>query len=75
MAYCSAKLGWSGVTFVSNGAALEEVKIFDNAGKLIDVLTLNGSSDEIDITEYATGVYQFQIKAGTSIHWERIVKN
>ena len=63
------------ITFVSNGAMLEEVRIFDNAGKLIDVLRLDGATHDVDISDYARGVYQFQINAGSSAHWERVVKH
>ncbi|MCR9174165.1 MAG: T9SS type A sorting domain-containing protein, partial [bacterium] len=63
------------VTFVSNGAALEAVRIFDNAGKLVDVITLGGATHDIDITDYARGVYQLEITAGTSVYRERVVKN
>ena len=63
------------VVLESKGAILEEVKVFDNAGKLIDIISLGSISGEIDLSDYATGVYQFQIKVGASIYWERIVKN
>ncbi|GAB5426114.1 MAG: hypothetical protein Crog4KO_32610 [Crocinitomicaceae bacterium] len=63
------------VTLESNGAVLDEVRVFDNSGKLIDVIVLNGVVEEVDISDYARGVYQFQIKAGEFARWERIVKN
>ncbi len=63
------------VTLASNGAVLDEVRVFDNSGKLIDVIVLNGVVEEVDISDYARGVYQFQIKAGEYARWERIVKN
>ena len=63
------------VTLESNGVVLDELCIYDNSGKLIDVIVLGDVTEEIDLGTYARGVYQFQIKAGEYTRWERIVKN
>lgn len=63
------------ITVSASGGVLEELRIFDNAEKLIDVIELGGNSQSIDLSSYAIGVYQFQVKAENTIYWERILKN
>jgi hypothetical protein len=64
-----------GVTLKANGATLEEVTIYDNAGKLVAVLILEGETQYVDLSEYARGMYQFEVKTTTKTYWERIVKH
>ena len=64
------------VTINSESYKIESVKVFDAAGRLIDHLTnVNENLIQIDMIEYAYGVYNLEIESENSIHRKRIVKN
>jgi len=64
-----------GITLEATGVIMDELLIFDNAGKLIAEIQLSGETELIDLSDYARGVYQMQVKAGSTTFWERVVKH
>lgn len=57
---------------VIDGISIENIKIFDNSGKLVGVT----SSNKIDLSNYANGIYIMQISDIEGVvHSRKIIKN
>ncbi len=55
---------------------IELVRIYDAAGRLIDVLNFgNQSSIQIDMNEYSSGVYSIEVRSSSSIFRTQVFKN
>ena len=64
------------VNIVSESKAIDNIKIFDAAGRLVNQLNgNNANSITIDMIEFAEGVYNFEIQIGETIQRERIIRN
>ena len=64
------------VNIVSESKVIDNIKIFDAAGRLVNqIIGTNSNSITIDMIEFAEGVYNFEIQIGESIRRERIIRN
>ncbi len=64
------------VNIVSSVKAIENIRIFDATGRLVNELNgNNANSITINMIEYAQGVYNFEFQIGETIHRERIIRN
>jgi hypothetical protein len=64
------------VNIVSESKAIDNIKIFDAAGRLVNQINgNNANSITIDMIEFAEGVYNFEIQIGETIQRERIIRN
>ena len=64
------------LTIVSNTSAISAINVYDAAGRLVETLSdINTNEIKIDVTNYSTGVYNFEIKTETSTLRKRIIKN
>jgi hypothetical protein len=64
------------LTIVSNTSTISSINVYDAAGRLVETLSdINTNEIKIDVTNYSTGVYNFEIKTETSTLRKRIIKN
>jgi subtilisin-like proprotein convertase family protein len=63
------------ITIKTSGESVEQVIIFDGAGKLVEVIEnqLNKSQINIDLSAYAQGIYTFEMKTSSLTTRERII--
>ena len=66
----------SGIVFISGNTAIQNVEVFDKIGRLVKVQTVdNTSSVEVDLSQFATGVYTVRVKTEQGVSSESIVLN
>lgn len=51
-----------------------EITILDNNGRTISQMTSKRTSTELDLSDYANGVYFLQVRQGKEIHTKRLMK-
>ena len=65
---------FSSFTIATNGAVIQEVKIYDASGRLIDAVSVNSDQQQIDVSAYASGMYTVQVQSGNELYRERFMK-
>jgi hypothetical protein len=64
----------SGTVFISGNTAIQNVEVFDKIGRLVKVQAVdNSSSVEVDLSQFATGVYTVRVKTEQGITSASIV--
>jgi len=65
----------SNVVFVSvQGTLIDNVKVYDGAGRLIAEYNETAEKIAIDLSQFARGVYNLEIVLGNNVHRSRVVK-
>ena len=64
------------LTIVSESNAIVSINVYDATGRLVQTIAnVNSKEINIDVTEYSSGVYNFEIKTNTSVLRKRVIKN
>lgn len=64
------------LTIVSESNPIVSINVYDATGRLVEAISnINTNKINVDVTEYSTGVYNFEIKTNTSVLRKRVIKN
>lgn len=64
------------LTIVSQSNPIVSINVYDATGRLVQAISnINTNEINVDVNEYSTGVYNFEIRTSTSILRKRIIKN
>ena len=64
------------LTIVSESNPIVSINVYDATGRLVQAISnINTNEINVDVTEYSTGVYNFEIRTSSSILRKRIIKN
>ena len=64
----------SGIVQISGNTAIQKVEVYDKIGKLVKVQIVdNSSAVEVDLSQFATGVYTIRVNTNQGVSVESIV--
>ncbi|MCR4966043.1 MAG: chitobiase/beta-hexosaminidase C-terminal domain-containing protein [Bacteroidales bacterium] len=57
-----------------NGSLIENVAVYDNFGKLVEVITVSNTEADLNLAGYATGLYHLNIKTSDGVIATKVVR-
>jgi PKD repeat protein len=62
-------------TISSSGAIISQINVYDEMGRLVERVSKNENQVNIDLSQYANGIYSLEIETATGKSRERIILN